>query len=68
MSFYYITKNSILRCKDLLERMSFKRAVMRSYEHCSRLQKKYHVNNEFNHCIKCVHLDYNCDLTFLMMK
>ena len=62
------TKNFILRCKDLLQRMNFERAVMRSCEHCSRLQKKCRVNNEFNHCIKCMHLNHKCNLTFSMMK
>ncbi len=41
---------------------------MCSYEHCSCLQKKCHVDNEFDHCIECVHLDRKCNLTFLMMK
>jgi len=62
------TKNSILRCKDLLERTSSEHAVMRSCEHCSRLQKKCRVDNEFNRCIECVHLDRKCNLTFSMMK
>ena len=41
---------------------------MRSYEHCSHLQKKCRVNNEINHCIKCMHLNCKCNLTFSMMK
>ena len=68
MSFYHTTKNFILRRRDLLERMSSERAVMRFCEHCSRLQKKCRVDNEFNRCIECVHLDCKCNLTFLMMK
>ena len=57
MSSHRTTKNSILRRKDLLERTSSERAVMRSCEHCSRLQKKCRVDNKFDHCIECVHLD-----------
>ncbi len=41
---------------------------MHSCEHCSHLQKKCRVNNEFNHCIEYVHLDRKCNLTFSMMK
>jgi len=61
-------KNSILRRKDFLERTSSERAVMRSCEHCSHLQKKCRVDNEINRCIECVHLDCKCNLTFSMMK
>ena len=61
-------KNFILRRKDFLECMSFECAVMCSCEHCSHLQKKYHVDNEINHCIECVHLNCKCNFTFLMMK
>ncbi len=68
MFFHHTTKNSTLRYKDLLERTSSEHAVMCFYEHCSYLQKKCRVNNEFNRCIKCVHLDCKCNLTFLMMK
>ena len=68
MSSYCTTKNSNLRCRDFLERTSSEHAVMHFCEHCSRLQKKCHVDNEFNHCIECVHLDCKCNLTFLMMK
>jgi len=68
MSSHCITKNFILRRKDFLERTSSEHAVMRSCEHCSRLQKKCRVNNEFNHYIECVHLDRKCNLTFSMMK
>ncbi len=68
MSFYRTTKNSILRRRDLLERTSSERAVMRLCEHCSRLQKKCCVDNETDRCIECVHLDRKCDLTFSMMK
>ncbi len=68
MSFHHTIKNFILRCKDFLEHTSSKCAVMHSCEHCSCLQKKCRVNNEINHCIKCVHLNCKCNLTFLMMK
>ncbi len=68
MSSYHTTKNSILRRKDLLERTSSERAVMRLCEHCSRLQKKCRVDNETDRCIECVHLDRKCNLTFSMMK
>ncbi len=68
MFFHCTIKNFILRCKDLFEHMNSERAVLHSCEHCSRLQKKCCVNNEFNHCIKCMHLDRKCNLTFLMMK
>ena len=61
-------KNSILRRRDLLERTNSERAVMRSCEHCSRLQKKCCVDNEIDRCIECVHLDRKCNLTFSMMK
>jgi len=43
-------------------------AVMHSCKHCSHLQKKCHVNNKFDRCIKCMHLDHKCNLTFSMMK
>ncbi len=68
MSSHCTIKNFILRCKDFLERTSSERAVMRLCEHCSRLQKKCHVNNETDRCIECMHLDRKCDLTFSMMK
>ncbi len=68
MSSHRITKNSILRRRDFLERTDSERAVMRSCEHCSRLQKKCRVDNDFDRCIECVHLDRKCDLTFSMMK
>ncbi len=68
MSSHCTIKNFILRRRDFLEHMSSERAVMRSCEHCSRLQKKCHVDNEFNHCIECMHLDRKCNLTFSMMK
>ncbi len=68
MSFHCTIKNFILRCRDFLERTSSECAVMRSYEHCSHLQKKCRVNNEINHCIKCMHLNCKCNLTFSMMK
>ena len=68
MSSHCITKNSILRRRDFLERMNSERAVMRSCEHCSRLQKKCRVDNDFDRCIECVRLDRKCNLTFSMMK
>ncbi len=68
MSFHCTTKNSILRYRNLLERTNSEHVIMCSCEHCSHLQKKCRVDNEFNHCIKCVHLDCKCNLTFLMMK
>ncbi len=68
MSSHRTIKNSILRRRDFLERMSSERAVMRLCEHCSRLQKKCRVDNEFDRCIECVRLDRKCDLTFSMMK
>ncbi len=68
MSFHHTIKNSILRCRDLLERMSSEHAVMCLCEHCSRLQKKCCVDNEFDHCIECVHLDHKYDLMFLMIE
>ena len=61
-------KNFILRCRDFLERTSSERAVMHLCEHCSRLQKKCCVDNEFDRCIECMHLDCKCNLTFSMMK
>ncbi len=68
MSFHCTIKNFILRHKDFLERTNSEHAVMHFCEHCSCLQKKCHVNNEINHCIKCIHLNRKCNLTFLMMK
>ena len=68
MSSHHTIKNSILRRRDLLERTSSERAVMRLCEHCSRLQKKCCVDNEFDRCIECVHLDHKCDLMFLMIE
>ncbi len=68
MSSHCTTKNFILRRRNLLERTSSERAVMRSCEHCNRLQKKCYVDNEFNRYIECMHLDCKCNLTFLMMK
>ncbi len=68
MPSHRITKNFILRRRDFLERTSSERAVMRSCEHCSRLQKKCRVDNDFDRCIECVHLDRKCNLTFSMMK
>ena len=65
---HYTIKNSILRHKDLLEHMSFKYAIMHLCKHCSRLQKKCHVDNKTYHYIKCIHLDCKCNLTFSMMK
>ena len=61
-------KNSTLRRRGFLERTNSERAVMRFCEHCSRLQKKCRVGNEFDRCIECVHLDRKCNLTFSMMK
>ncbi len=68
MFFHCTTKNFILRHKNLLERINSERAIMRFCEHCSRLQKKCHVNNKFNHCIECMHFDHKCNLTFSIMK
>jgi len=68
MSFYYTIKNFILRCKDFLEHTSSEHAVMHSYEYYNHLQKKCHVNNKTDHCIKCIHLNRKCNLTFSMMK
>jgi len=68
MPSHHTIKNSILRRRDLLERTSSERAVMRLYEHCSRLQKKCCVGNEFDRCIECVRLDHKCDLMFLMIE
>ncbi len=68
MFFHRTIKNFILHHKDFLERMNSECAVMHLCEHCSRLQKKCCVDNEFNHCIECVHLDRKCNLTFSMMK
>ncbi len=65
---HHTIKNFILRRKDLLEHTISEHAVMHFCEHCSHLQKKCRVNNEINHCIKYVHLDHKCNLTFLMMK
>ena len=61
-------KNSILHCRYLLERTSSEHAVMRLCKHCSRLQKKCCVDNEFDHCIECVCLDHKCDIMFLMIE
>ena len=68
MSSHRTIKNFTLRRKDFLERTSSERAVMRLCEHCSRLQKNCRVDNEFDRCIECVHLDRKCNLTFSMMK
>jgi len=68
MSSHRTIKNSTSRRRDFLERMSSEHAVMRSCEHCNRLQKKCHVDNEIDRCIECVHLDHKCNLTFSVMK
>ncbi len=68
MSFHHTIKNSILRRRNLLERTSSEHTVMRLCKHCSRLQKKCCVDNEFDHCIECVCLDHKCDLMFLMIE
>ena len=62
------TKNSILRRKNLLKRTNSERAVMHSYKHCSHLQKKCRVNNEFDRSIEYVHLNRKCNLTFSLIK
>ncbi len=61
-------KNFILCCRNLLKCISSKHAVMHLYEHCNHLQKKCYIDNKINHCIKCMHLNYKCNLIFLMMK
>ncbi len=68
MSSHRITKNFTLRHRGFLERTGSERAVMRPCEHCSRLQKKCRVGNDFDRCIECVRLDRKCNLTFSMMK
>ena len=63
-----VSKNSILRKRELLKWTKPERIVMRPCNNCSRLNKKCRVNNEFDQCVKCVRLNRKCDLSFFVVK
>ena len=68
MSSYRTIKHLENQKRDLLRRTNFERIMIRLYNNCSRLNKKYRVKVELNKCVKCVRLDRKCDLTFFAIK
>ena len=68
MSSRRVVKSLILRRRNLLQNLKFKRIIMRFCKNCSCLNKKCRVKKKSNKYIKCVRLNYKCDLIFLTVE
>ena len=48
--------------------MSSDSLVMRSCLNCFKLHKACRIDDDFNSCVKCIRLNYDCDLSFFAAK
>ena len=62
------SKNSSNRRKKQLNFVNFEKLIMRFCHNCAWLLKQCRVNDNFDTCLKYIHLNRDCDLSFSAVK